>query len=428
MSIFMAVINSGYREYKLDNGLVVVLQNTPTQTIAVKLRVNYGSSHEKEGEEGLIHFLEHCLVSGGSLKYDPVTADGIRDNFGYFGAFTNIGRTNFCGQMLSADLDIWLDYVSEHIFRPRLDQERVNGERERVLREISDEKSNPIYLVRVEFNNVFYRGHPKGIFNLGKEEVVKNATQEVMRAIHRRGYHPNNMDLIIVGGLPTNIEGLIRDYFGHVPVGQNTRRDFPKLKPLVGKIISHRPAPERLNVDNPDESSAQIFLHYLGPVNGHEDEFAVRTMNQLLGGGTSSLLFQNVGLKKGLAYNLDVMMDGEYNGGELGINAAVPAKRINEAVDAIFEEIQKMRTKKVSDESVERVKRAVKYRLASTFESNEGHIGAIETKLDEGLTPESLIADYDRVTPARVIEVANKYLPDREKGSYVLYIRDPLKK
>lgn len=422
----MTIINGGYREYKLDNGLVVALQSTPTQTVVAKLRVNYGSSHEKKGEEGLTHFLEHCLITGGSSKYDPITADSIRGSFGYFNAFTNIGRTKLIGQILSEDIESWLDYTSDHVFRPRFDQERVKGERERVLREISDAKSNPIHSAMMEFNNIFYRGHPKGRFILGKEEVVRSATQEVMVGFHGRGYHPNNMDLIIVGGLPKNIDKRIRNYFGNIPIGQNTRRQYPKLKPLADKNVTHRHAPERLNTDNLDDSSAQIFLSYLGPVIGHKDEFAVRTMKQILGGDTNSLLFQNVGLKKGLAYHAAISYNGDYNGGILGINADVPARRIDEAVDAIFEEIQRMKTERVSDKSVERIKKTSKYILAKAFESNEGHLGAIEVKLDYGLTLETLIEGHNQVTPDNVLEVANNYLPDRETGRYVLFIRDPL--
>ncbi|MEK6952403.1 MAG: pitrilysin family protein [Nanoarchaeota archaeon] len=424
----MTIINGGYREYRLDNGLLVALQSTPTETVAAELRINYGPSHEKEGEEGLAHFLEHCLVTGGSSKYNPLTADNIRGSFGDSNAFTNIGRTNFIGQMLSEDLVSWLDYTADHVFRPRFDKDRVDGERERVLREISDAKSNPFHSVNIEFSTVFYRGHPKGRFILGKEEVVKNATQDIMKEFHRRGYHPNNMDLIIVGGLPEDIEEIIKKHFGIVSLGENTRREFPKLKPLSVKTILHRSAPERLNADDPDESSAEIFLRYLGPIRGHEDEYAVKTMNQILGGDTTSFLFQNVGLKKGLAYRIDISYNGDYNGGELGVNSAVPAKRINETVDAIFEEIRRMKTERVSNATVDRIRRMSKYGLAKTFESNEGHISAIEAKLDERITPESVILGYNLVTPEIVLEVANKYLPDRDLGKYVLYIRDPLKK
>ncbi|HTZ41796.1 MAG TPA: insulinase family protein, partial [Candidatus Omnitrophota bacterium] len=97
----MAVISNGYREYRLDNGLVVALQKTPTQTIAAKLRVNYGASHERDGEEGMIHFLEHCLINAGSSKYNPVSSDDIRGSLGYYNAFTNTGRTFFVGNMLA---------------------------------------------------------------------------------------------------------------------------------------------------------------------------------------------------------------------------------------------------------------------------------------------------------------------------------------
>lgn len=422
----MGIINSEYKEYKLDNGLVVALQNTPTQTIATKLRVNYGFSHERKGEEGMAHFLEHCLVTGGSQKYNPIQADEIRGSFGLSNAFTKLGRTFFVGQMLTEDFEKWLDYVSNHVFTPRFDKNRVNGERERVLREISDAKSNPTYQAGVEFNSMLYQGHPKGRFGLGKEQVVKNASLEEISKFHSRGYYPNNMDLIVVGGIPKNIGELIAKYFGKNSKGENTRKEFPKLKQLKDKKIIYRSAPERLNSDNPEESSAQIFLAYNGPIETHMDRYPIGAMNQILGGDTNSLLFQNLGLKKGLAYHVETSYNGDYNAGELHINANVQAKKIDEAVECIFEEVQKMKTQKVSEKIVERIRRIAKYNLAKAFESNEGHISAIDIKLDEGFTPEVYMNEWNNVTPNRILEVSKKYLPDKDKGNYVLYIRNPL--
>ncbi|MBU0761061.1 MAG: insulinase family protein [Nanoarchaeota archaeon] len=233
----MAIINGGYRQYELDNGLVVALQNTPTQTIAAKLRINYGSSHEREGEEGMAHFLEHCLVTGGSKEYTPTEADEMRGSFGFSNASTNIGRTFFIGQMLAEDFEKWLGYTSSHVFTPRFEEDRVNGERERVLREISDAKSNPTYLANIEFGNLFYRGHPKGRFTLGKEDIVRRADLEKIATFHSRGYNPNNMDLVIVGGLPEDTEAKINQYFGLQSRGEKTRKEFPLLKPLDGQIV-----------------------------------------------------------------------------------------------------------------------------------------------------------------------------------------------
>jgi len=338
---------NNYREYKLDNGLVIALQNTPTQTVASKLRVNFGSSHEREGEEGMAHFLEHCLVTGGSQKYNPLTADEIRGSFGSSNAFTSIGGTFFVGDMLTENLEKWLDYVSDHTLKPRFDKKRVNKERGRVLREISDAKSNSTYFANQEFNVILYRGHPKGKSNLGKEEIIKEVDLEKIKEFHSIGFHPNNMDLIIAGNLPENIEEIIDKYFGPIPKGNNTRKKFPEGKPLQEKTIIHRPAQYRYNADNPEESSAHLTLSCIFPANLHPDEYALRTMSRILGGeDTNSFLFQNMSLGKGLAYDVSTSYNGDFNCGEWNAHADVPANRINESVDTIFEEIERIKTQK----------------------------------------------------------------------------------
>ena len=125
----MASINGKCREYRLDNGLFVALQNTRTRTAAIKLRVNYGYAHEKNGEEGLAHFVEHCIITAGSSKYDPKTADMIRSSFGYgqFDATTFIDKTVFSGTILASDLISFIDYISDSVLNPRFDQEMVDG-------------------------------------------------------------------------------------------------------------------------------------------------------------------------------------------------------------------------------------------------------------------------------------------------------------
>jgi len=100
--------------------------------------------------------------------------------------------------------------------------------------------------------------------------------------------------------------------------------------------------------------------------------------------------------------------------------------QLNYAVDAIFEEIERIKSETVGFDVVERVRRKAKYHLAENFETNEGHISGIELKLDRGLTPELCIKGFDGVTPERVREVANKYLPSKDDEKYILCIESPL--
>ena len=415
--------------YTLNNGLVVALQRTPTRTVSAKLRVNYGSSDEVEGEEGLAHFLEHCLVTGGSKKYDPIIADEIRRSIGQSNAFTSIGRTCFTGNMLHNDLLIWLDYTADHVLRPKFDKIRVDGERERVLREISDAKSHPVYLSQRKFAEVFYRDHPRSRFNLGKSEVVENADENKLKNFHQKGYYPNNMDLILVGNLPEGIDSLVKEHFEAVPEGPNTRKEFPILPRLNIKTILHDGSPELINKDNPKESSAQISLCFSCPYDTHPDEYAFRITGRIFADSTSnSRLYQTLGLGRGLAYSSGISINGSYRAGVCAIGLTIPATRINEAVDAVFEEMQKVRSQGFNEKEIRDAKKGAEYEVAKSYESNEGNLWGIELRLNDGIAPDNIIDEYEKVTNHRILDVANQYLPDKDSGNYVLHIRDPLKK
>ncbi|RMD57719.1 insulinase family protein, partial [Candidatus Woesearchaeota archaeon] len=130
----MTAINENYKEFRLDNGLFVALQKTPTQTVSGKLRVWHGALNEKRGEEGLAHFLEHILVTGGSRKYNPESSEEIRGKLGSFNAATSLNETFFPVDMLATDSKLFLEYISDTVFNPRFENSKIEEERQRVLR------------------------------------------------------------------------------------------------------------------------------------------------------------------------------------------------------------------------------------------------------------------------------------------------------
>ncbi|MEK6859506.1 MAG: pitrilysin family protein [Nanoarchaeota archaeon] len=424
----MTILNGNFRHYELDNGLVVAMQETPTQIIDGKLRVNYAAVHEADNERGLAHFLEHCLVTGGSQKYSPSESDRLRGDFGYTNAQTAVGRTIFPVKILPEDLEPWLDLISDSVFNPRLSPDRVEGERGRVIREISDSKSNPHYSSYREISDLFYRGHPKGIYVLGDERVVEQADIGKLREFHRRGYNANNMDLVLVGNLPKHTEQLIQTYFGKRQKGKSTRIDFPELTPLEERAVSHISSPHLLNKNNPNASSASLDLYLAVAPEKNPDSYALRTIAVLLGGDTNSRFFKNIGLEKGLAYNCSAAYAGDYNAGVFAITAKVSALRLEESLDAIFHEMKKLKDERINEDELNHIRKTIKFYFANTFDSNSGHVDAIEEKLDNNRTAEQIIDGFNNVTPERIMETARKYLPSRESGKYSLVIADPLKK
>ncbi len=416
-----------FREYRLDNGLYVALQETPTETIAAKLRINYGALHEKEGEEGLAHFLEHGFMSGGSKKYDPQQVDEIKTSFGKFEAYTTLDKTIIHGDMIEDDLNLFLDIASDLAFYPRLDSTRINEERNRILCEMSDTKSAPGWRDGQDFKQALLKDHPTNYFILGKESVIEKAKPIDLKKFHQQGYNTNNIELIIVGNLPRNVDEMIAGYFADKPTGKNKKLQFPNACPLEKKVELYRPAPELYNKDRPNESSTTITLGWLVPPETSEELFNLSILSNILGGGFSSRLFQTVSQRKGLAYSISSFYQGSYNIGLMGIGGNFPSIKQNEALDAIFEEMEKLRKRPVTQKELDSVIKKESYAIGKMFESNEGHINALERKLDANLTPEIFMTELKKITPQRLLETAQKYLPvNRIEGKYVLLVRDPL--
>ena len=425
----MEKINN-YREFRLENGLNVVLKETPTKTVSGRLRVWHGALNERKGEEGIAHFLEHTLMVGGSKEYSPEKADQIRGVFGYFNAYTSLDRTCFPVDMLSEDTELYIKYISDAIFNPVFDISRVEEERQRVLRETADTKSSPTFKDNRLYGESFFgKDSPHNYFILGKEENINSASIEILKKFHSRGYNPNNMDIILVGSLPKNIENLVQDNFGNIPSGIGDRFDFPRNQELSEKKILYTVAPELYNNENPEQSSAQLGISFVAPTETDEDSYAVNMLTKILGGDANSRLFSSVSQRKGLAYGINAEYDGSDNKGGVYVSGNISSIKSDEGIDAIFEEMSKLRNDLVSGENLERLKKKTRYNIAKTFETNGGHVNAIELEMDKGLTPEYYFKKMGEVTPEKIREVAIKYFPkNREDGKYVLLLRDPLRK
>ena len=410
--------------------MVVALQETPTQTGFGKVIVNYGSLHEKKGEEGLAHLLEHCLMKGGSKKYSPEEADKTFSKFGYSNAGTSLNETIFEADMFPEDLEYFLNLTSDILFSPRLDYERTMQEKYRVLREIADCKSNPVFNDFKLFKSAFYGENSPHNYNiLGLEEVIRIVDIADLRNFHNRGYNANNMSLILVGALPKNIEKLIEESFGDKPSGENTKYIFSRNQKLEGRKFFHTYAPDLYNHERPLDSSLDFDLRFTAPITSDEDSSSADVLSFIIGGDANSKLYREISQRKGLAYHIESDYNGRNNNGCINICGRTSSQKSEETINIVFDEMNKLKTELVSNEELSRLKKLLRYSIAKAFETNEGHVYAIKTKWDENITPEIVLMQYDSISPEQIREAAIKYLPSSmENGNYVLLLRDSLKK
>lgn len=419
--------NGKYREFELDNGLVVALQETPTQTVCGGLRVNHGALHELPGEEGFAHFLEHALMTGGTERYTPKEISELRGRFGSINAFTSLKMTTFPGDMLATDLNDFLEMLAEIAFKPRLEAQKVDEERHRILREISDEKSSNEFQINQQYLKALFGEGPHNYYVKGKEELIQNATPEALRTFHSRGYHPNNSNLILAGGLPSNIDDLVQHHFKKIPTGGGSRYVFPEAPPLEQLASFHVPTPRLVNPEHPEESSAELIIGIRGPKITGEDSYDAAMLAFILGGGTDSRLFRRVSQKDGLAYSIWCTYSGAEYGGTLQIQGRVLARGSEDAVNAIFEEMRRLQTEQIDPSEFSRLKRMSMYWIAKAEETNEGQVNVIQRRLDLSISPEMHLSRINAITPRSIQEAANRYLPSDKSGKFVFVLYDPLK-
>ena len=222
---------------------------------------------------------------------------------------------------------------------------------------------------------------------------------------------------------------IIKRYFEDRPSGVNLRLDFPYIDSLERKVLLHTSAPDLLNRENPEESNSFVNISMLVPPKKHKDWISVSIMADILGDGPDSKIFKEISQKRGLAYGISSLYNGDCNRGVVEVYENIISRMQEEAIDIIFREFSKLQQTPLNDDELEQRKKRCRYERSTFIESNKGHIEVIRHKLYYGITPEIVDERVATLTPKDIQEAAQKYLPvNREHGKYLLYLRDPLKK
>ncbi|MDO8460355.1 MAG: pitrilysin family protein [Nanoarchaeota archaeon] len=430
-----------FKLYEFQNGFRLACQITPTNTIFGNLRINHGALHEKEGEEGIAHFLEHMFIEGGTEKYTPKEQANISGKFGYTNAFTSRDRTIIPWGMIPSDLEDYLDMACQMTFCPRLNSTVLEQQREVVLREIARTKCSPDFEDKFKFYwPSLTRDRDHTYFVLGEEEVIRNVTEEKLRNFHRRGYNPNNMILMLSGDLPSDIVNLVAKYFADKKMGESKPFEFAQVPFLDTKTIKYSQAKDLLNKDNYEESNSQLMFGVIVPDESHLDGVGLSVAADILGRSRTNGLKKRIRSDEGIAYEIGSFYHGDRRLGHFGVNGKVHAKRQERAIDIIFEELEKMKQTTFDEDEVLRAKSRVAYKITNGLEKNflnfvnvdpvnVGVIAKMDYALDGRVPIKEQLTRIEQVTPSTIRRVSNEYLPsNRETDNYVLLVRDPLGK
>lgn len=454
-----------YIEYDLDNGMHVILhQNDATPIVAVSIMYHVGSKNEETNRTGFAHFFEHLMFEGTQNIDRGEYSSYVEKNGGGLNAYTSQDKTYYYELLPSNNLELGLWLESERLLHAKVDEVGIETQREVVKEEKRQRIDNQPYGTFMEeaFKRLFTK-HPYNWVPIGSMEDLDAAQEEDYVNFYKTFYVPANATLSIAGDIDIEqTKAFINKYFATIPKGQAinlyrdylnldeasfqktygksksifNKDDFFKTTSAEGKALIAEYAKKETVIPRPNELDAPltresidtiydniqlpaVFISYRSPEQNSKDAYAMKMLNTILSGGTSSRMNKQIVEDKELAvaaFSFSFPLEDP----GMSLFAGIASKDVDpkELQDAIDAEIEKAQTELVSEEEFQKVKN----QFENDFYSSNSSVAGIAESLannyvffnNTNLINEELNL-YEDITREDLREVAKKYFPKNQR-------------
>lgn len=278
----------GITEYRLDNGLKVLLFPDPTkQTITVNITYLVGSKHENYGETGMAHLLEHMLFKS-TKKYANVKEE-IASRGNRWNGTTWLDRTNYFETFPATDenLDAILEMEADRMINSNISAEELETEMTVVRNEFEAGENNPVGVLLKRVLSISYDWHNYGKSTIGSRSDIENVPIERLQAFYRKYYQPDNAVLLVTGKIEEkNTLDLIEKHFASIP----------KPERILPEIYTKDPTQDGERFIKLKRTGAikAAMVSYHVPAGYHEDFAGINIISRLLSDQPSGRLYKQL--------------------------------------------------------------------------------------------------------------------------------------
>ena len=368
------------------------------RSVALGFWVGVGSASETSDEAGLSHLLEHMLFRG-TRRYESIEIDQMFDAMGAeLNAGTGKESTSVYSRVVDHHLPRAFDVMQEMVFAPRLLEEDLANEREIVREEIAMYEDDPQDKVFDLLGEVVFGDHPLGRATIGREEVIAGVSADGLRAFHQAHYAPGDIVIAAAGSIEHDALVLLAEGL-EIPSLGGRHAAAPALAP---------PAPQSAFFAK-DTEQYHLCLGARAIPRHDERRHALRVLDNILGGTSSSRLFQEVRELRGLAYSVYSFTSLFATTGQVGVYLGTRPDNVGEALGVVGDELRRFCEDPASPTELERSKENVKGRMVLALESTSARMNRLGGSLLAGLpllTIDEAIARVEAVTMDEVQALA----------------------
>lgn len=384
---------------RLNNGIHVVTHHMPhLETAALGIWVKAGARDERAEENGIAHFLEHMAFKGTPRRSALAIAEEIESAGGEINAATGMETTTYYARVLKQDWALALDILADIFTAPALDEEELERERDVILQEIAAAHDQPDDLVFDLAQAASFGAHPLARSILGTEKLIAHVTRQQILNWRNRNYWGSRIVVAAAGHIDHKAFAAEAErLLGAIAEGSGPQRETPSFLPAC--CTAEKPLDQ-----------AHIVLSFEAPSYRHPDIYVLQVMSNILGGGMSSRLFQEVREKRGLCYSVFSFGSAYEDAGQVGVYAATSPEHANELLD-LTSEVMLSVAREVTEAEVARAKAQLKASLVMNLESASSRADQIARQFlafSEVPDISTLTARIEAVTPEQVRALADR--------------------
>lgn len=403
-----------YKEYILENNLTVVYEClSHLKSVSFGVWVGVGSRNETRQNNGISHFIEHMVFKGTQNRTAKDIACAIDKIGGEINAFTGKDCTCFYTKTLDSDLETAAEILSDIILNPSFTPAHIKTEKKVVLEEISMYEDDPEEFAHDLLTEEMWSEGPLGYPILGTAKSLENITKDALHEYMSYYYVPDNCVISVVGNFKeSQLLAIINKYFS-----KWRSLGYCRLSETKPNFSTH------FLYKKKETEQTHVCLGFRGLPMSDESLYALMVLNNIIGGGMSSRLFQNIREDRGLVYSIYSFPTSFRDCGMFTIYYATNPDKVEEVIRLIGLEIRNLIEKCITENELMISKNQLKGNYILSLDSTSGRMSANgKSKIITGVvnSPVTVLRQIENVSKKTVTELLNWIFKKGETGVVIL--------
>lgn len=403
-----------YKEYILENNLTVVYEClNHLKSVSFGVWIGVGSRNETRQNNGISHFIEHMLFKGTKTRTARDIACAIDKIGGEINAFTGKDCTCFYTKTLDSDLETAVEILSDMILNPLFNPVHIETEKKVVLEEISMYEDDPEEYAHDLLTEEMWSDGPLGYPILGTAKSLRNITRNDLFKHMFDYYVPDNCVISVVGNFKENeLLNIINKYFSKWKSIGFCR--LPEKRPDFRTHFLYR---------KKETEQTHVCIGFRGLPMSDERLYALMVLNNILGGGMSSRLFQNIREERGLVYSIYSYPTAFRDCGMFTIYAATNPENTQEIIRLIGVELKNLIDNGITENELLISKNQLKGNYILSLDSTSGRMSAYgKSKIITGVvnSPATVLRQIENVSIRTITELIHWIFTEGQTGLVIL--------